>query len=350
MSWKVLITAAGVNKAGQRAHDLLRQAGCQTVFPPRFGPLKSAELTPLLAETDAVLASLDQYSAAVLNSPAARRLKIIARWGAGYDSVDLAAATQQGIVVTYTPGLLDEAVADYAFALLLALARRVHEGHLAVLANEWTPGWGHDVAGKTLGIVGFGRIGLAVAHRARGFNMRVLAYNPTTKPEAEKLGVKFLSLDDLLTESDFVSLHAALTPRNRGLLGDAQLRRMKPTAYLINTARGALVDESALARALCEGRLAGAALDVFMTEPLPADSPLRSAPNLLLSPHQASFACETGERVSSAAAQAIVDLMAGRQPQNVLNPDVFKSPALRTRGVGVSPALFSRVSGEKSEA
>jgi glyoxylate reductase len=331
MSWKVLITASGFGQTGRRALEFLRAAGCETIIPPKFGPLTSTELAPLVSEADAVLASLDDYSAALLGSPAAKSIKIIARWGVGYDAIDLPDATAQGIVVTYTPGLLDDSVADYTFALLLSLARRVHEGHAAMREGRWKIVWGNDVGSKTLGIIGCGRIGMAVARRASGFAMCLLAYNRTPKPDAEKLGVKFVSLDELLAESDFISIHAALTPETRGMIGEAQLRKMKPGAFIINTARGALVDESALIKALVDERIAGAALDVFTTEPLPADSPLRSAPHLLLSPHQGSSSQETGERVSLAAAKAIVDLMHGRQPENVLNPEVFKSPELRAR-------------------
>jgi phosphoglycerate dehydrogenase-like enzyme len=323
MSWKVLITASGFAKTGQQGEALLRKAGCKLVMPPRLGPLKGVELIPLLNGMDAVLASLDDFSSDVLRSPAAAQLKIISRWGVGYDSIDVRSATERGIVVTYTPGLLDDAVADYTFALLLALARRVAEGDDVVRRNKWRLEWGTDVAGKTLGLIGCGRIGRAVARRALGFRMSLLGYAPAPNEEAQQLGVKFVSLEELLAESDFVSLHAALTAQNCGMIGAAQLRKMKPNAYLINTARGALVDEADLGRALVEGRIAGAALDVFTTEPLPVESPLRSAPNLLLSPHQASSALETGELVSVAAAQAIVDLMQGRRPQNVLNPEVF---------------------------
>jgi phosphoglycerate dehydrogenase-like enzyme len=331
MSWKVLITASGFGQTGQQALEILRQAGCQTIIPPKLGPLTASELTPLLSEVDAVLASLDDYSATVLGSRDAKSLKIIARWGVGFDAIDIRAATHQGIVITYTPGLLDDSVADYTFALLLALARRVPEGHIAMRNGGWKIAWGNDVGGKTLGIIGLGRIGMAVARRASGFAMRLLAYNPKPKPEAEKLGVKFVSLDELLAQSDFISLHAALTPQTRGLLGEAQFRKIKPGAFLINTARGALVDEAMLIKALAENRLAGAALDVFATEPLPADNPLRTTPNLLLSPHQASSSRETGERVSLAVARAIVDLMQGRQPENVLNPEVFNAAQLRAK-------------------
>ena len=327
-AWKVLITARGAQAAGEQAQQLLRDAGCEIIFPPKLGPLLGDELTAALSGMDAVLASLDGYSDAVLSSSAASRLKIIARWGVGYDSVDVSAATRNGIVVTYTPGLLNDAVADYTFALLLALARRVHEVYVTMQRGEWRNAWGDDIAGKTLGIIGLGRIGKAVARRAAGFNMRVLAH--TAHPDAANHSVEFVSLEKLLTESDFVSLHAALTPATRGMIGENQLRQMKRTAYLINTGRGALLDEAALVRALKENWIAGAALDVFTTEPLPANSALRSAPNLLLSPHQSSYARGTGERVSLSAAQAIVDLMNGKKPQHVLNPEVFSSAQLRT--------------------
>jgi phosphoglycerate dehydrogenase-like enzyme len=275
------------------------------------------------------LASIDAFTAPVLDSPASAQLKIISRWGVGCDAIDLAAATRHGIVVANTPGVLNETVADFAFALLLAVARRVHVAQATVSEGRWQPPWGHDVHGKTLGLVGCGGIGQAMARRARGFDLRLLGCDVAPSPAAVQTGIRFVPLDELLAQSDFVSLHAALTPQSRGLLGEAQLRRMKPSAYLINAARGALVDETALARALQEGWIAGAALDTFDTEPLPAGHPLRQAPNVLLTPHCASFARETGERVSLLAAQAIVDLSQGRRPQRVVNPEVFKSPRLR---------------------
>jgi len=331
MSWKVLITARTLNEVGASALKLLSDARCELVTPPQFGPHPAERLQPLLEGNDAVFASMDKFTADVLASPAARQLKLISRWGVGYDAIDIPAATRQGIVVAYTPGLLNETVADFAFALLLAVARRVHLGHLTMSAGQWQGVWGNDVFGKTLGILGCGRIGQAVARRASGFNMKLIGYDVAPSPEAEKLGVRFVSLDELVAQSDFLSLHAALTPQNRGLLGEAQLRQMKPSAYLINTARGALVDEAALGRALHEQWISGAALDAFVVEPLPAEHPLRKAPNVLLTPHLASFARETGERVSLSAAQAIVDLMNGRRPQFVVNPEVFKSAALRAK-------------------
>src|SRR6266550_7549192 len=244
MSWKVLITARTMNEVGASALHLLREANCDLVIPPKPGPCSADELLKFLPDVDGVLASMDRFTAEVLSSPAAAKLKIISRWGVGYDAIDVPAATRAGIVVAYTPGLLDETVADFAFALLLALARRVHIGHHDMSNGIWRGVWGNDVFGKTLGILGCGRIGRAVARRATGFSMRLIAYDVQPNPEAEKLGVKFVSLEELLAQSDFLSLHAALTPQNRGLIGEAQLRKMRKTAYVINTARGALVDEA----------------------------------------------------------------------------------------------------------
>ena len=330
MTWNVLITSSPfADSVGKGARDLLGGADFSIAYAPKYGPLTDAELLPLLDGMDAVYASMDKYTAAVLASPQAARLKVISRWGVGCDSIDAAAATRAGIVIAYTPGLLNEAVADYAMVLLFAVARRVHEGHISMRAGKWLPTWGHDIAGKTLGLIGCGRIGQAVARRASGFGMRLLAFDPARSVEAERLGVRFTGLDELLAEADFVSLHAALTPETRGLIGEAQLRRMKRSAYLINTSRGAIVDEAALIRALHDGWIAGAALDAFVTEPLPATHPLVTTPNVLLTPHQASFGSDTGARVSEAAARAIFECHAGRRPQWVLNPEVFDSPALR---------------------
>jgi phosphoglycerate dehydrogenase-like enzyme len=331
VSWKVLLTARACEEVGKPAIQLLEKAGCQVVFSQRFGPLRAEEVQACLEGVDAILASSDKYPADVLESPAAGRLKIISRWGVGYDSIDMAAATRLGIVIAFTPGMLDGAVADYAYSLLFALARQVHQGHLSMRQGGWTVTWGHDITGKTLGILGCGRIGQAVARRARGFDMRLIGHDVAPNPEAEKLGVRFVSLDELLAQSDFLSLHCALTPSSRGMIGEAQLRRMKPTSYLINTARGALVDEAALLRALKEGWIAGAALDAFATEPLPADHPFRTAPNLLITPHQAFNGRETGELVSLAAAQAIVDLLQRRRPKMVVDGKVFDSPVLRAK-------------------
>jgi phosphoglycerate dehydrogenase-like enzyme len=331
MPWKVLITAQAlsIEPVGALALARLRDAGCKVVHAPKYGPLSEAELLPQLQGIDAVLAGMDHYTAEVLASKQAQQLKIISRWGIGIDAVNLPAAEAQGIVVANTPGLLNNAVADYAMGMLLAIARRIPQGSHSLKAGRWESEWGPDLGGQTLGLVGCGGIGQAVAKRARGFDMRVLGSDPAPAPEAKHMGIEFVSLDRLLAESDFISLHSALTPGTRGLIGEAQLRAMKPGAFLINTARGAVLDETALARALREGWIAGAALDVFVIEPLPADHPLHAVSNLMLTPHQASLGFGSGARVSAAAVDAILDVFAGRQPRWVANPGVYHSGALR---------------------
>jgi phosphoglycerate dehydrogenase-like enzyme len=331
MSWRVVITAHPLEVTGSEAVAKLRDAGCQIQNAPKWSPLRDEDLLAAVSGADAILAGTDAFTATVIAASQASNLKLISRWGVGYDSIDVRAATGQGICIAYTPGLLNEAVADYTFALLCSLARGIHLGHLTMAQGQWKQTWGGDIFGKTLGLVGFGRIGQAVARRAAGFQMRLLAFDPSPGPEGEKLGVKYVSLPTLLAESDFVSLHAALTPQTRGVIGPAQLRSMKPTAHLINTARGALIDEPALAEALRAGVIAGAALDTFAVEPLPAGHVFHQTPNLLLTPHQASSARATGAIVSQAACQAVSDLMNGRRPKWVVNPEVFDSPNLRAK-------------------
>jgi len=331
MSWKVLITARAltIEPVGAAALARLEAAGCELIHPPKYGPLTVAELLPRLVGVDAVLASMDPFNAEVLASKEAAGLKIISRWGIGVDAVDLAAAAKHGIVVSNTPGLLNNAVADYAMAMLLAMARRIPQGARSLQAGHWDSEWGPDLGGKTLGLIGCGGIGQAVAKRARGFDLRLLGCDPAPSAEARALGIEFVSMEQLLAESDFVSLHSALTPETRGLIGEAQLRAMKPSAMLINTARGAVIDESALARALTEGWISGAALDVFIVEPLPADHPLHAVPNLLLTPHQASLGYGSGAKVSAAVVDAVLDVRAGRRPRWVVNPTVYQNGALR---------------------
>lgn len=326
MAWNVLLIARAAVDAGAQARDLLTSSGCRITIAAPFGPLTIEQLASAVHGQDAVIASTDNYSAAFFARPEAASLKCVSRWGVGLDCVDLAAATAAGVVVCNTPRILDEAVADYTWALLFAIARRVAKGSELMGRGEWDLAWGHDVNGKTLGIVGCGRIGQAVARRATGFGMRVLGFDPFAENTA---GIERVSLEDLLRESDFVSLHCSLTPENRGLLNADRLSLLKPSAYLINTARGALVDEGALVAALQAGRFAGAAIDAYAAEPLPASSPLRTCPRLLMTPHQAFNAIETGEKVSLAAASAIVDLMQGRRPRHTTNPDVFARASLR---------------------
>jgi glyoxylate reductase len=257
---------------------------------------------------------------------AGTRLRVVANMAVGYDNVDVPAATARGILVTNTPGVLTETTADMAWALLLAAARRVAEGDRLTRTGGWKA-WhpsfllGRDVHGATLGIVGLGQIGLAVARRARGFDMRLLYHSRTRRPEAEsELGLGFVELEQLLKESDFVSLHVFLSPQTRHLIGERELALMKPTAVLVNTTRGPVVDQRALYRALKEGRIAAAGLDVAEEEPVPLDDPLLTLDNVTITPHVGSASVATRGKMAAMAVENVLAALRGEQPPNCVNP------------------------------
>ena len=295
-----------------RALDRLRREHDVDIWPEPVPPPRAVMLERA-AEADALLAMLtDRIDADLLD--AAPNLKAIANYAVGTDNIDVEAATARGIPVGNTPDVLTETTADLAFGLMLAVARRLVEADTYVREGrwgEWSPDLllGHDVNGAALGIVGYGRIGKAVARRARGFDMTVLH------------GIK---LDDLLERSDFVSLHVPLTKDTRGMIGAAELARMKPTAFLINTARGPLVDTDALEAALREGTIAGAGLDVTDPEPLPADHPLLKAPNLVVAPHIGSASHRTREAMADMAVDNLLAALAGERMPHCANPEVYE--------------------------
>jgi phosphoglycerate dehydrogenase-like enzyme len=292
------------------------------VESPAWRALEAAELAPLLAGVDGCIAGNDRFTREVLAQ--ADRLKVISRWGIGVDAIDLAAATAHGVVVTNTPGLTADAVADFTFMLLLSLARNLAQCREVVESGGWDEVGGVNVCRKTLGIVGLGAIGRAVARRAQGFGMRVLACDPYPNEEAAReLGVCLVDLPRLLRESDFVTLHASAGDENEGLIGAAELALMKPAAYLVNTARGRLVDEQALADALRAGALAGAAMDAHRVEPPEPGYCLRGAPNCLLTPHSAFNSAETVEAVNRATAENLLAVLRGDRPAHVVNPAVY---------------------------
>ena len=259
----------------------------------------------------------------------APKLRIASNVAVGYDNIDVDACTKRGIAVTNTPGVLDETTADFAWTLLMTVARRVAEGELLARSGNWK-GWnldqlcGADVWGKTLGIVGFGRIGRSVARRASGFQMKIIYTDAVrVSEEVEKsLNAEFRDMNSLLAESDFISLHVPLLPETRGLFDANKLFRMKPTAFLINTSRGPVVEEAALVTALENNKIAGAALDVFENEPF--IHPGLKRPNVVLTPHIASASIETRTKMALMAANNIVAVFKGRRPPNLLNPDIFK--------------------------
>ncbi len=253
---------------------------------------------------------------------AATKLKVVSNMAVGYNNIDIEVAKKQGVIVTNTPGVLTETTADLAFGLLLATARRMMEAENDVRTGNWSS-WspmgytGMDVGGATLGIIGMGRIGEAVARRAKGFDMRVLYHNRSRKIEAEaEHGFEYVELDTLLQETDFVVILAPYTPETVGLIGVRELGLMKNTAILINVARGGIVDEAALYTALKDGEIWAAGLDVFETEPVPLDNPLLTLPNVTVLPHIGSAGIKTRLSMMSLNAQAITDVLEGRNPEN----------------------------------
>ncbi len=258
---------------------------------------------------------------------AAPRLRVVSNVAVGYDNIDVAAATQRGILVANTPGVLTETTADFAFALLMATARRVVEGDRATREGRWRT-WhpsfllGQDIRGATIGIVGLGAIGLAVARRARAFGMRVLYHDNVRRPEAESdLSLALVPLDELLRSADFVSVHVPLTDETHHLFGRREFRLMKETAVFINTSRGPVVDEAALHHALRSGEINAAAIDVTEVEPLAPDSPLLDLPNLVITPHIASASLATRARMADIAIDNALAVLRGGLPQHCVNPE-----------------------------
>lgn len=317
---KVVITTSMFPEAVER----LRAAGHAVAV--HDGPLAPDARRSLAA--DALMCPLsDRVDAELVE--AAPTLRVVANLGVGVDNIDLAAATAHGVLVTNTPDVLTEATADLGWALLLAAARRIVEADQD-LRRHGFPGWtfipphlGVDVYGRTLGVVGFGRIGQAMARRAKGFAMEVLCFSRTRRPEAEgALGVRHASLDELLRESDFVVLCVPLTRETHHLIGERGLALMKSTAILVNIARGPVVDEGALVRALNAGRLRAAGLDVFEEEPR-VHPDLIGMPNVVLTPHIGSATEATRRKMAELAVDGVLDVLAGRRPKHLVNPEAW---------------------------
>lgn len=261
---------------------------------------------------------------------AAPSVKIVANMAVGFDNIDVPACTRRNVMVTNTPGVLTETTADLAFGLLLATARRIPEGRDVILKGQWKT-WspmfmaGQDVYGATIGIAGLGRIGEAVAKRARGFSMRILYWDAVRRPEIEAtLGVEYRSLEELLRESDFVSVHVPLTPETRGLFGRREFSLMKPTAVFINTARGPVVDSEALYDALVKKQIWAAGLDVFEVEPIGPSDRLANLRNVVAVPHIASASIATRTRMAEMAAKNLIAGVSGQVPPNLVNTSVSK--------------------------
>lgn len=310
--FRVLLASRSFGKDSEAAVDVMRAAGCVPIPSPFDRTLTEKELLQFVPDIDALVAGSEPVTARVI--AAAPRLKIIARHGVGYDNVDVEAARARGIPVALTGPVMLDSVADMAMTLMLAIARRLPEAFDSVRAGEWKRFIGVEMSGKTLGVVGLGQIGRGVCRRAAGFGMRIVAVD--TRPDlafATEMNIEYLSLNELLRRADFVTVHAPASPETRGLIGAAELSSMKPTAFLINTARGELVDETALYKALTTGQIAGAAVDVLQKEP-PGESPLLALENFIATPHVSSQTTDSLRRMGEVTAENVVRAMQGRAP------------------------------------
>jgi glyoxylate reductase len=319
MGWNILVT----RRIPIEGIDLLRRSSANVRWHDEETPLPRGELLSQVRSCDGVIITGgDRIDAEFLD--AASKLKVVSCIAVGYDNVDLTEASRRRVTVTNTPDVLTDACADLTWALILGVARRVVEGDRLTRSGEWQ-GWaptqlrGVDVAGKTLGIVGAGRIGVAVAKRGTGFSMRLLYFARRAKPEMEAFGARLVTFDEILRESDLLCVHVPLTPDTRHLFGELEFRKMKPTAFFINMARGAVVDEAALVRALRERWIAGAGLDVYEHEPQISPE-LLQMPNTLLLPHLGSATVETRRRMSVLAAENLLAVLEGRLCPNIVNP------------------------------
>lgn len=308
--------------------DLLReQPNIELRVHDSDAPPDSKELKALLNGADGVLSLLsEQYTGEVMD--ANPTIRVLSNFGVGYDNIDVDAATARDVAVCNTPGVLTAATAEIAWSLVMAAARRIPEAIGFVKAGQWSS-WGptmmlgQPIVGQTIGIVGYGRIGQEVANMARGFGMRVLAWDrsPQTKPQE---AVEFVSLNELLLESDYVSVHVPLTPETRNLIDSNALGKMKRNAILVNTSRGSVVDQDALVAALTDGTIWAAGLDVTTPEPLPMDHPLHQLGNCVILPHIGSATITARDAMSSLAARNLIAVLNGEIPPHIVNPSVFE--------------------------
>lgn len=316
--WKVVATAVTFAKSSPEPLERLRAAGCEVVTNPYGRPLTTDEMKAALKDADALIVGNDKVPGSVIE--AALKLKVIAKHGVGIDAIDRRTAAARNIIVTNAPGTNSHEVADLAFGLLHMLARGLHIANAATKRGDWIKPMGVGLWGKTIGILGVGKIGTATAARATGYNMQILGFDIVQRPEALALGVQYAGLDEVLERSDFISLHLPLTPETRGILSADRLRQMKPGALLINTARYGLLDTEALTDLLREGRIGGYGLDVYEFEP-PAPHPIFQLDNVVLAPHLGGTCMESNVRMGNTSVDNVLAVMEGRTPPNLILPD-----------------------------
>ena len=308
-------------------------AECDVTLNKKPEPPSRKEMLRNVAGRDGILCMLSDRIDSRMMDAAGPSLKVISSYSTGFEHIDVKEATARGIYVTYTSDILAEATADMTFALILACARNIVNGDRLVREGRWKVGWapdlmlGYNVHGATLGIIGLGRIGSAVARRAKGFGMKILYYSRNRNPKLEQeLGVTYAGLDELLIRSDYVSIHASMNSASHHMIDRTKLDKMKKTAFLINTSRGQVTNEADLARALKSEQIAGAGLDVFEKEPLPKTSPLAKMKNVVLLPHVGSATHQTRSKMAEVAAKNLLDVLDGKEP----DPAFFVNPQVRS--------------------
>lgn len=312
---KILVCTPSFAKYNPGAASCLEQNG--NIVRRMPAPCRKEDILAEVSDADALIVGLEKVDKDVI--AAAQKLKIIAKHGIGVDNIDSQAAREKGIPVTNAPGTNSDAVADLVFGFMLSMARFLPAANASTKEGKWLRYDGVSLWKKNMGIVGMGAIGRAVAKRAQGFAMRVLGFDVTEPSEEEKdLGVSRVSLDQLLRESDFITLHVPLIPATKWMIGDDALQKVKPTAYIVHTSRGGVVDEAALYRALKEGRLAGAGIDVFEKEP-PAENPLLKLENVMVTPHMGAFTIESSALTSELTARNVLKALEGEKPLHIVN-------------------------------
>lgn len=321
MKYRVVSTSPSFGEFVFEPVEYLRENGCEVLLKPEFKT--EDDLVAGLANVDALIVGLEPVTAKVMT--AAKKLKAVAKHGAGVDNIDIPAATEAGLMVISAPGANSEAVAELTLGLFLSLARSIPLANRQIQDGGWPRIVGLELADKTLGIVGFGQIGRKVAARASGFNMKVLAHDDYVDPSSVKeTGAEMTSLQRVLEEADYLGLHVPLTPETRGLIGEKELKTMKETAVLVNVARGGIVDEAALLKALKDKSIRGAALDVFEKEPA-GPNPLLEMENFIATPHMAGYTREALVETGMICCRGLVAALEGRKPENIVNPDVYSS-------------------------
>ena len=319
---EILVTMRGLDTSENGPLAALYRAGHTVRVEPRPAGASAADAAKALEGCPAVIAGGERYDGELFD--AAPGLRHVARFGAGFDAIDVAAATARGVVVTNGAGANANAVADLTLGLMIALARNVALHDRNIRGGVWQGRMGADVWGQTLGIVGLGRIGQLVARRARGFDMKLIAYDPYPNlAAAQELGVELVPIERVFAEADFVTLHLPASAETHGLVDARLLALMKPTAYFVNCARGPLVDEDALYEALAEGRIASAGLDVRVKEP-PQDTRLNALDNVVMTPHTGAATPKARDASGRAAAEAVVRVLRGERPEGLVNPEVWE--------------------------